>query len=349
MAAMAQDKQSIEAAFERAARLRSLRGQERTVLVEFLLELGELERLRQYEAFGCASIWDFCREQLSLRDGSAGRRIGIARLIQRFPIAVEYLRDLRLGMTTLSTLEDVLTEQNVREVLDRASHRSAREVDVIAATMKAPQAEPAESIRKLPVAIVKVVPPALPPPKPEGGGLFAAAAAPAESPAAPAPQPQPEERYSINLRVGREFMNLLDRARIAASHVVPDGDIAAVLERGLREIVRQSEKKSRPPARVAKQTPRTAVTPSKKRKRIPAALERFVRQRDHDRCQWPKPDGGICGSTWRTEIDHIVPEAKGGPATAKNTRVLCDRHNDQHAREQFGEAFMASKQRAKGS
>ena len=93
-----------EDAMTRSERLRELRGEERGVLVRFLLELGEFERLQLHEAFGNASIWDFCREQLALRDGSASRRIRSARLLQRFPFIAEYLIDLRVGMTTYGYL-----------------------------------------------------------------------------------------------------------------------------------------------------------------------------------------------------------------------------------------------------
>src|SRR5256885_12638209 len=109
---------SIEArredAMTRSAQLRELRGEERSVLVRFLLELGEFERLGLHEAFGSATIWDFCREHLALRDGSASRRIRSARLIQRVPFIAGYLIDLRVGIHTLSILGYVLTAINAR-------------------------------------------------------------------------------------------------------------------------------------------------------------------------------------------------------------------------------------------
>src|SRR5438132_14136897 len=118
-----------EEAVARSERLRQLRGEERGVLVRFLLELGEFERLQLYEAFGNATIWDFCREQLALRDGSASRRIRSARLLQRFPFISEYLIDLRVGMTTLSIVGDALaesTDSNARGILDRTIGLSTR-------------------------------------------------------------------------------------------------------------------------------------------------------------------------------------------------------------------------------
>src|SRR5438445_2021840 len=309
-----------EDAMTRSGRVREPRGEERGVLVRFLLELGEFERLQLHEAFGNATIWDFCREHLALRDGSASRRIRSARLLQQFPFIAEYLIDLRVGMTTLSILGDALTEStesNARRILDQTIGLSTRQVEALVAAAQPPEAEPATSVRRLAVAKIIATPPRLAQPTAPTGGLFDAPAAPvAETPVA-------EERYSINLRVGRDFIELLERAKIASSHLVPDGDVAAVLRRGLQQLVDRAEKKRRTPKRSRKVRPTSAP---KSRRGVPGAIERAVRQRDDGRCQWKKPNGDICGSTWQTEIDHIVPYARGGPTTVDARGVWCRSH-----------------------
>jgi hypothetical protein len=62
--------------------------------------------------------------------------------------------------------------------------------------------------------------------------------------------------------------------------------------------------------------------------------------RDGGRCQWPVASGGICGSTHRVELDHVIPRARGGPSTVENLRVLCRLHNAVAARHVFGDAWM---------
>jgi 5-methylcytosine-specific restriction endonuclease McrA len=69
-------------------------------------------------------------------------------------------------------------------------------------------------------------------------------------------------------------------------------------------------------------------------------VKRAVWERDGGRCQWPLASGGVCGSTVRVEIDHVVPRARGGPTRVDNLRCLCRRHNDRAAREAFGGAWM---------
>jgi 5-methylcytosine-specific restriction endonuclease McrA len=52
-------------------------------------------------------------------------------------------------------------------------------------------------------------------------------------------------------------------------------------------------------------------------------------------CQFPLRSGGVCGSTWRVEIDHVHPRAAGGPSTIENCRIACglcrERHNAHYA------------------
>jgi 5-methylcytosine-specific restriction endonuclease McrA len=62
--------------------------------------------------------------------------------------------------------------------------------------------------------------------------------------------------------------------------------------------------------------------------------------RDRGRCQWPTHGGGICGSTLRVEVDHVVPRARGGPPTVENCRLLCRAHNQLSARLAFGDGWM---------
>lgn len=41
------------------------------------------------------------------------------------------------------------------------------------------------------------------------------------------------------------------------------------------------------------------------------------------------------------EYDHKIPVCRGGQNTAENLRLVCRRHNQEAAREELGEGFMA--------
>jgi hypothetical protein len=59
-------------------------------------------------------------------------------------------------------------------------------------------------------------------------------------------------------------------------------------------------------------------------------------------------DGGICGSTHRVELDHVLPVGLGGRATVENLRILCGPHNDLAAREVYGDDWMNQCTRGRG-
>ena len=87
--------------------------------------------------------------------------------------------------------------------------------------------------------------------------------------------------------------------------------------------------------------PRTGPPPPSDRPRhIPAVVKRAVWTRDGGRCQFPVTSGGVCGSTTRLELDHVVPVARGRASTIANLRVTCRFHNQLAARQAFGDAWM---------
>ncbi|MBK9516463.1 MAG: HNH endonuclease [Anaeromyxobacter sp.] len=88
-----------------------------------------------------------------------------------------------------------------------------------------------------------------------------------------------------------------------------------------------------------------AAAPAPHPRFIPAAVRREVWQRDGQRCQFPLDLGGTCGATHRLELDHLVPLALGGQATAANLRVVCARHNRYAARLALGPAAAAERGR----
>jgi 5-methylcytosine-specific restriction endonuclease McrA len=96
------------------------------------------------------------------------------------------------------------------------------------------------------------------------------------------------------------------------------------------------------PEEAAAPTPaRTPATPCT----IPAAVEREVRLRDRNRCQYPLDSGGVCGSTFQVQLDHVQPLALGGATAASNLRCACASHNAYAARLLLGPAVMAAARR----
>ena len=139
-------------------RLLAIRKQERSLLVEFLGYLAELDRRKTVVALGFASLFSFCSEFLRLSKASAFRRTAAARLLARFPLVAEYLADGRLNLTTLVELREVLEEGRLIEILDRAAGRTEDQVKALVAALR-PQPVPVDMLRALQAAGMIVVVP----------------------------------------------------------------------------------------------------------------------------------------------------------------------------------------------
>jgi 5-methylcytosine-specific restriction endonuclease McrA len=181
----------------------------------------------------------------------------------------------------------------------------------------------------------------------------AEAARPTGSTPQPLPGPQTRRdavaplavgRYLLRVTIGAETHARLDRARDLLRHVVPNGDLALILDRALALLVDQLEgrktgRRSRPArARVAS-TPATGGRPPgdpPSGRYIRASVRREVWARDAGRCAFVGPHGR-CPETGFLEYHHVVPFARGGASDAANIELRCRAHNAYEAEQQFGE------------
>ena len=118
-------------------KLESLLGNERQSLVEFLGYLADAEERRIPLDLGYPSTWLFLTKRLKVPDSNATRRITASRLLRRFPMIAPYLLDGRLNLTTLCELNQVLDEDNVEDLIERASDLSKAAVRALVATLRA--------------------------------------------------------------------------------------------------------------------------------------------------------------------------------------------------------------------
>jgi hypothetical protein len=132
-------------------------------------------------------------------------------------------------------------------------------------------------------------------------------------------EPLTRQETRIHITVSTAFLALLKKAKAGQGHVQPGATDEQVLKAALELLVAQQEKR---------------------KASVPAKVKREVRVRDGGKCQWPLDSGGICGSTLRLEIDHVIPRGRGGPSTVENCRLACKAHNLEAARQVYGDAHM---------
>ena len=330
------------AARESSRRLAELLRHEQEGLAEFLIALAEFDRERLWLQLGHASLFSYLHHDLQLSNAAAHYRKVAAGLIQRFPEVVEPLRKGKLCLTSVVDLARVMTPENRTEVLPRFFFRSKREARELAVEIR-----PADVIPQRDV--ITTVPGSSlfrpgetgmthPPKEGEDASVAAQQAPPPHTPDAAlqsfVAEPLTIELCRIHVTVKKRVVAKLDSARAGQSHAQPKATMGEILEAALDLLL---EKQARRRSEVAK--PQANPRPSG-RDHVPAAVRRAVWKRDHGRCIWPLDSGGLCGSTRRVELDHIVPRALGGPSTVDNCRLLCRVHNDLAARLVYGNAQM---------
>jgi len=118
--------------------LSALVTKERVSTVEILRLINEVDRRQLFVPLGFTSIFDYCTRRLKYSSSSAMRRIDAARVIRRFPESALLLEAGDVNLSTLSLIEDVLTEENRTELLERIRGKSQRDVEGIVAEHKPP-------------------------------------------------------------------------------------------------------------------------------------------------------------------------------------------------------------------
>jgi hypothetical protein len=137
------------------------------------------------------------------------------------------------------------------------------------------------------------------------------------------------------MTVSKQFIDKLEAAREGQGHAQPGASAEKVIEAAL-DLLLARQARRRGEVKQPQQNPRPTKNPS----HIPAAVKRAVWSRDDGKCQWPVVSGGICGSTLRLEIDHVVPRGRGGLSTIDNCRLACAMHNQLAARQVYGDDWM---------
>jgi len=325
--------------------------------------LMEVEARRLYLREGCASMFTYCTQVLHLAEGAAYNRIETARAARRFPVLLDAIAEGRLTLTSARLIAPHLTVENHVALLETVRHKSKREVEQLIAALQ-PRAPALTVLRKLPVATRgaanstgesqhdHVVAPAWKPASsptlrsgeatpqvttndsgsaPAISAVSPSTLAPARS-ASPVVVPLSPDRYKLQVTISADTHDKLRRARDLLRHCIPDGDLAAVLDRALTLLLAGIDKR-RLAATASQRHPKN---PAAHTRHIPAAVRREVWRRDQGRCAFVA-GARRCSETAFLEFQYVVPHADGGAATVRNIELRCRAHDQYEAALLFGD------------
>jgi hypothetical protein len=130
-------------------RLTELMGQSRRLEADIVAHIAEVEERRLYAREAFPSMFAYCMDVLHLSEAEAYLRIAAARASREHPILLTMLGDGRLHLTAIDKLAPHLTRENRDRLLERATHKSKRQILELIAEI-APRPDVPVMVRKLP-------------------------------------------------------------------------------------------------------------------------------------------------------------------------------------------------------
>lgn len=301
--------------------LKRLAGSEREATASLVSHLAELDARRLFLGAGFPSLFAYCTTVLRLSEDATCNRIAAARLVRRLPHLLGLIQDGRLNLTTLRLIGPLLDRADREELLEAASGKSRREVELLVA-QRAPRPEVPTSIRKLPEPgrAVQAPPPVASPPV----STTTLAQPPSRRPVVAA---LTEAQYKVTFTARKDTCEKLKRAQDLLRHQIPDGNPAEIFDRALSLLLDDLARKK--VAAVGRPRPSEGSNPGSRH--VPAEVRRAVWRRDEGRCAFVAKDGRRCTAQTLLEFHHLTPYAVGGEASVGNIALRCRPHNGYEA------------------
>jgi hypothetical protein len=146
-------------------------------------------------------------------------------------------------------------------------------------------------------------------------------------------EPLAPARYKFQFTAGEEVRDDLERLRALLRSEIPDGDVAAIVGKAIRELRQRLEARRFGQSNAT----RTHGGPSVASTRhIPAAVRRAVYRREGGRCTFVDPRGIRCPERHRLEYHHRHPYGMGGGHDPGNIGLMCPAHNRYLAEVDYG-------------
>ena len=323
---------------ELVRRLSELVSHSRRVESDLVAHIGEVDARRLYAREAASSMFAYCTERLHLSEAEAYLRITVARAAREHAVLLTMLRDGRMHLSGIAILLPVLTRENHDTLLARATHRSKRQIEELVAELL-PRPDATSLMRKLPARLTLAAPAAASVYGLRPDAAAAVHSAPAGDPGtggAPAGDPElrPDgvlvrpmhravleplspSRYKVQFTAGAALHDKLERLQALMRSEVPDGDLAAIIEKAVSEKLERLEARRFAKTTAArKDLRRTGTYPASRH--IPAAVRRAVLERDGSRCGYVDERGRRCSERHRLEFHHRHPSA-WAQTTARRT------------------------------
>lgn len=108
--------------------------QEKESTAAVVTYLAQIDKRKLFAQEGYSSLFNYLTQKYHYSESAAYRRIQAVRLSVQFPEVIEYLRDGRLNLETMSLMAPHLTPENKDHLLSQVFKKSSREVEYVVAS-----------------------------------------------------------------------------------------------------------------------------------------------------------------------------------------------------------------------
>ncbi len=351
---------------ELIARLEELRRAESASCVDILHHLNEIERRSLHLRLGYPSLFAYCTGHLHYSESAAARRVQAARCLRRFPSVGPLLQSGEINLMTLGLVANLLTETTLDQWLGRIRGKTQREVEAIAATVRAPITL-RDRARLVHVAVPVAAPLPLAPTSPASAET-SQSSPPMFAPSPPATSSDPgvlvnpstnshtggkqsftpvatQPKVYIQFLADQSFMAKYRVATSLLSNKLTKLTFESVFVALIEDFIRRHEPVER---HLRRERAAAHAQHTADRTPVPLRTRDAVFARDRGRCTFVGSDGKRCDETIRLHVDHIKPVARGGTNDIANLRLLCARHNQLQAERILGRDAMSAFRRREG-
>jgi hypothetical protein len=265
---------------------------ERKIMHEILLMIQTFDLTRNYCELGYSSLYEYLTKEIRYSEGAAQRRILSARLMRECP---QIERDLQTGELNLSQIA--------------LAHVAFKKEDF----SKGRKAEILSKIKNLNLYETKKI---------------LLAECPNFAIPKAAPMPTRDQKVQATLEFTESEWQEVQTLMARMSHKVPDQKIESAMLYWAREIQKKQSAPPPPQRQPAETAPAQKSPPLRRRKPIPAAVQKIVLTKADYQCEFISPiNGRRCEAKHFVESDHVIPRALGGTNEIANLRALCRQHN----------------------
>ena len=313
---------------------------DRLTTAELLAHLAEVDARKLYLGAAFPSMHSWCIHKLGMSEDAASKRIQAGRVALAFPAIFSCLADGRLHLSAVCLLAPCLSAGNADELLAAAAGKTKSEIQLLLA-QRFPRTELLPLVEMVNATHGKMGDAYAPGHTRDeacSGGEHAPEHVHNASKCANV-APIARHRFALHFSIGQLVLDKLRCAQELFSHQIPPGDLEAIFELALDQLIRVGEKSKF----AGTDRPQRTVRASKNPRHIPNRVKREVWKRDGGQCTFVSESGERCPARTLIEYDHVEEVARGGRATVNGVRLRCRAHNQYTAEQAFGREFMEHK------